>query len=436
MAFSSADTIFALSSGSLPSGVAVIRLSGPHCRDVMHRLALGEFHPRKLHLHDLLDPIGNKLIDRGLCVFFPGPNSFTGEDCLELHLHGGRAVVSKMFEVLSSLDGLRFAEAGEFSRRAFENGKLDLTEVEALGDLIAADTEAQRVQALVNAGGRFRDRLAEWRSQLIRYRAFLEVEFDFSDEDDVPDSMVDTVGAGIVSLGKVIGSYLDDGNRGEIVRDGFVVVLTGAPNSGKSSLLNALAGRDVAIVSNRAGTTRDVLECRIDIEGVPVIFIDTAGIRETMDDIELEGIRRALERSKHADLTIWLSPLEDPAAPDISLVNPVVFVSKDDSAVIADQLSLSVVAPGGLAKLIGFLKERLEDQQVFREPALITRSRHRRELLRCRDHLEQASRLISSNSVLASEELRMASDCLGRISGLVDVEDLLDVIFSEFCIGK
>ena len=381
MAFSSADTIFALSSGSLPSGVAVIRISGPHCNSVTSSLGLGDLLPRKFQLRGILDPSDNKMVDRGLCVFFPGPNSFTGEDCLELHLHGGRAVISKMLEVLGNLEGLRFAEAGEFSRRSFENGKLDLTEAEALGDLIAADTEAQRVQALANAGGLFRSKLGEWRSQLIRYRAFLEVEFDFSDEDDVPDSMVETVQEGIVSLREVISGYLDDGNRGEIIRDGFVVVLAGAPNSGKSSLLNALAGRDVAIVSNRAGTTRDVLECRIDIEGVPVVFMDTAGIRETLDEIELEGIRRALERSKHADLTIWLSSLDEPAAPDSSLNNPVVFVSKDDSCTVSDRLSLSVEAPDGLIQLIGFLKERLADHQVFQEPSLITRSRHRQELL-------------------------------------------------------
>lgn len=430
------DTIIALSSGALPSGVAVIRISGPHCCGVFNALGLGLLVARKAKLVDLLDPDTMEVIDRAITIWFPGPNSFTGEDCLELQVHGGRAVVGKLLEVLSGIKDIRLAEAGEFSRRAFENGKMDLTEIEGLSDLIAADTEWQRRQALSQAGGRLRGLLEDWRSEFIRCRAFLEVEFDFSDEDDVPDSMVEAVIKKVAALEHEISSYVEDGNRGEIIREGFAIVLAGAPNSGKSSLLNALADRNIAIVSSVAGTTRDVLQCRLDIDGIPVVFYDTAGIRETTDDIELEGIKRALDHAARSDLTIWLSAADDPKAPIANLSEAVVFQSKSDLVAVNGEFHINSIEKGGLNPLLDFIRTRLSDFCSEGDLALITRERHRSELVRCVAALRKSQTWMTSNSVLASEELRIASDCLGRLTGFVDVEDLLDVIFSEFCIGK
>lgn len=436
MQASNNHTIIALSSGTLPAGVAVIRVSGSQCLTVSNALGLGQLVPRKAKLTDLADPATKEVIDRGIFIWFPGPNSFTGEDCLELQVHGGRAVVGKLLEVLSGLKDVRLAEAGEFSRRAFENGKMDLTEIEGLSDLIAADTEWQRRQAQDQAGGRLRGLLEDWRSELIRCRAFLEVEFDFSDEDDVPDSMVEAVIKKVAALEYDISCYVEDGNRGEIIREGFAIVLAGAPNSGKSSLLNALADRDIAIVSSVAGTTRDVLQCRLDIYGIPVVFYDTAGIRDTVDDIELEGIKRALDHAERSDLTIWLSAADDPKSPVSDLSGAVVFQSKSDLAEVNGEFHINTVEKGGLNRLLDFIRSRLLEFNSDGDLALITRERHRSELVRCVAALRASQSLMTSNSVLSSEELRIASDCLGRLTGFVDVEDLLDVIFSEFCIGK
>jgi tRNA modification GTPase len=436
MLASNNDTIIALSSGTLPAGVAVIRVSGTHCRAIANALGLGQLVPRKAKLADLLYPDTREVIDRGISIWFPGPNSFTGEDCLELQVHGGRAVVGKLLEILSGLKDTRLAEAGEFSRRAFENGKMDLTEIEGLSDLIAADTEWQRRQAQGQAGGRLRGLLEDWRSELIRCRAFFEVEFDFSDEDDVPDSMVEAVIKKVAALEHDISSYVEDGNRGEIIREGFAIVLSGAPNSGKSSLLNALADRDIAIVSSAAGTTRDVLQCRLDIDGIPVVLYDTAGIRDTVDDIELEGIKRALDHAARSDLTIWLSAADDPKSPVSDLSDAVVFQSKSDLAEVSGEFHINTVEKGGLNRLLDFIRSRLLEFNSDGDLALITRERHRSELVRCVAALRASQSLMTSNSELSSEELRIASDCLGRLTGFVDVEDLLDVIFSEFCIGK
>lgn len=431
------STIFALSSGSLPSGVAVVRLSGPECFAGLKSLSLVDLAPRKMLLRDVKTANSQEKIDRGLVCIFPKPHSFTGEDCAEIHIHGGRAVVSKLLSELSLLSGFRLAEAGEFSRRAFENGKLDLTEIEGLGDLIAADTESQRKQALLQASGVLREKLESWREDIIRCRAFLEAEFDFSDEDDVPDSMRDYIETQIEKLVGEIGSFLEDGRRGEIVRDGFKVVLTGPPNAGKSSLMNALAGRDVAIVSTQAGTTRDVLECSIDLDGYLVTLVDTAGIRESDNEIEIEGIKRAIDQSEKADLTIWLSSADSPTDPSDKVLDPVVVVSKDDLAKQdPDIVSFNTKSEEGLESFLSLLRSELNLIVGAGNRALITRERHRMELDRCRDALIKCQKLITTNPVICGEELRIAGDCIGRLTGHIDVEDLLDVIFSEFCVGK
>jgi len=430
-------TIFALSSGGLPSGVAVVRLSGPQCLTILSQLTGKTPTPGLVKVGNICDPADGSLIDHGLFLYFAAPRSFTGEDCAEFQIHGGQAVVAKLLSVLSAQPGLRLAEEGEFSRRAFENGKLDLTEIEGLSDLLAAETEAQRRQAAAHADGHFRRKLENWRERLVECRAYLEAEFDFSDEDDVPDSMRDHIHSVCSSLLADLSDGLEDANAGEIIRFGFKVALLGPPNSGKSSLLNALAGRDMAITSSIAGTTRDILECKIDIAGVPVVLLDTAGIRESGDEIEQEGIRRALYSADEADLVLWLSPVDSPADPPSNLPNAKVVHSKSDVdlPVAGSDLAINTMHDDGLSELVFFLKN-VVDGYVGSNVPLVTRERHRVQLLLCSQHLSNGLDLIHENGVLAAEELRLAGDCLGRLTGKVDVEDLLDVIFSKFCVGK
>ncbi len=437
------DTIFALSSGSLPSGVAVLRLSGSACQLILTSLGVSKITARKMHLRQFFDPLTLDILDEGLVCFFPAPYSFTGEDCVELHVHGGKAVVARFLEVLGNFENVRMAEAGDFTRRAFENGKLDLTEIEGLGDLIAAETEFQRRQAVQQAGGRFRLKLERWRSELLQCRAFLEAEFDFSDEDDVPDTMRDYILSKVTGLIDELDREFSSGSKGEIIRDGFRVALMGAPNSGKSSLLNALAGRNIAIVTNIAGTTRDVIECKVDIGGMPVVLFDTAGIRFTDDVVEIEGIRRAREVGALADLVLWLIASDELGSlPETDLPNVVFVFSKDDLAAdISDDdaiagLSFNVISPDGIDRLLAFLETEVRLIADSSNEALITRERHRIELLNVLFSLQKVGYLLDANSVLAGEELRIACDAIGRLTGAVGVEDLLDVIFSQFCIGK
>ena len=300
------DTIYALSSGSLPSGVAVVRLSGPQAGAVITALAGALPEPRKAALRSIRGRNDSE-IDRGLVLWFPGPGSFTGEDSAEFHLHGGRAVVDRLLEELSGFDGLRMAETGEFSRRAFANGKFDLTEAEGLADLIASETEAQRVLALSQASGALKELYEDWQRRLLHARAMIEAEIDFADEEDVPGSVSEQVWADMAALSNEMTDHLAGAKRANAVREGFRIVIVGAPNAGKSSLMNALAGSDVAIVSEEPGTTRDVLEARLSIGGQLVIVIDTAGIREDAGAVEAEGIRRALARAAEADLVLHLS---------------------------------------------------------------------------------------------------------------------------------
>lgn len=431
------DTIFALSSGSIPSGVAVIRVSGPASKSVVETLGCEVPAARNMILGRLLDPISGELLDKALILYFRSPNSFTGEDVIELHTHGGRAVVSCILETLSKMDGLRLAEAGEFSRRAFENGKLDLTEIEGLSDLIAADTEAQRKQAVAQAEGKLRYKLESWRSAIIRCRAYLEAEFDFSEEEDVPDTMESNIRQTVNQLVAEINRVLEDGGKGEIIRDGLNVVLSGPPNAGKSSLINALAGRDIAIVSEEAGTTRDVLQCAIDIDGHLVNISDTAGIRASESMVEQEGVRRARSTADRADILIWLSPVNEPKRPESGFENAVVFRSKADLAKVdGSSLWVSTKREDGLLPLLDLLKRELHKVNTTGEESIITRERHRVALTETHHYLLESLGFLEKNPELAAEQLRFASDHIGRLSGHVGVEDLLDVIFREFCVGK
>jgi len=431
------STIFALSSGHLPSGVAIIRISGPECGVAIERIVGGKLNPRMASLRNLTHPASNEFLDEVIALWFPGPASFTGDDVLEIHCHGGVATVSAILDALSALEHYRLAEPGEFSRRAFENGRLDLTELEGLSDLISAQTEEQRRQASVQAGGGLRILYEKWRSDLIRIRSHIEAEMDFADEGDVNESDAKAHRTGIHALLDEICDHLDDGNRGQIVREGLKVVLAGPPNAGKSSLLNALAKRDVAIVTPHAGTTRDIVEVQLNIGGHLVKVLDTAGIRSTNDEIEQAGIQKSHNAMRDADLIFWLqdttrtkifevpaNALEVQTKTDLGLTN-----EKEGS------INISTVSPHGIDPIINAISTACRALKSRGENNAVSRRRYRDGLLACSKELEQA---LSPNLApeIVCEHLRLASDAIGRITGKIDVEDLLDVIFSEFCIGK
>ncbi|MCB1486029.1 MAG: tRNA uridine-5-carboxymethylaminomethyl(34) synthesis GTPase MnmE [Bauldia sp.] len=440
------DTIFALASGGTPAGVAVIRVSGPGVRFGLETLIDSIPEPRRASLRIILNVSGEPA-DRGLVLFFPGPASFTGEDVAEFHLHGGRAVVAAVLDSLSALPGYRAAEAGEFTRRAFESGRLDLSQVEGLADLVAAETEAQRRQALQQAGGRLREACEGWRERLVRARALLEAELDFPDEEDVPGSVSESAWADVAAVSAEIGEALADSRRGERVRDGFEVVVLGAPNAGKSSLINALAERDVAIVSEEPGTTRDVIEVRLDLGGYPVTVVDTAGLREAGGAIEREGMRRAALRAEAADLVLWLEDMAGPLTVEKvpegvrtiwvgTKLDRVDSEEERSSRANRYEIVTSLASGQGLDLLVGRVAELAREALGGRGSSLVTRSRQRSALTWCRSALDEA--LVGSDRPLElrAEDLRRATDALARVTGRVDVEEMLDVIFREFCIGK
>ena len=434
------DTIFALSSGRLPSGVAVVRISGPQVRFVIETIIGKMIEPRHAAYKTFRTRNGDA-IDRGLALFFPGPNSFTGEDCAEFHLHGGIAVVEKLLEELGSFPNCRIAEAGEFTRRAFTNGKMDLTIAEGLADLIAAETEGQRRLALQVASGAQRQLYTEWRQRLVRARALIEAELDFADESDVPGSVSGQVWEQLKSLQGEIGRHIESGKRAAMLRDGLHVVIAGAPNAGKSSLLNFLAGREIAIISDEAGTTRDLLEVKLNLGGIPVYVTDTAGLRETTSKVEKIGIDRARERAAEADLVLLLEDMQNPIAvsldnggADVWTIGTKADLGTGDRA--AWQYLISTKTADGLSHLLEALQAFAEERIGLINDAVPTRQRHINLLQSTISEIDTAAERDDLPLELRAENMRRASQYLGRITGDVDVEEILDVIFSQFCIGK
>jgi tRNA modification GTPase len=433
-----ADTVVAPASGAGPSAVAVIRISGPRTRAVLEALIGSVPQPRHASLRD----IGKPPIDRGLVLWFEGPASFTGEDMAELQVHGSRAVVAALVEAVLAVEGTRLAEPGEFARRAFENGKLDLTEVEGLADLINAETEAQRRQALAQSEGSLRRLYEGWRAELLKAQALMEAGLDFADEADVAVEVGVKANAVVVPLLTAIDKHLAD-RSGERLRDGLRIVIAGPPNAGKSSLMNALAKRDVAIVSEEAGTTRDVIEVHLDLGGLPVILADTAGIREGTSRVEAEGVRRALARAEDADVVLWvvdgMNPVWEPPA-RLRAIARVTALNKADVArncalVARDAVRVSALTGEGLDRLIARLGELAASAMGGAGQVVPTRTRHRQELVSTRDALQRFVNHDLSPEFKA-EELRIAARHLGRLTGAIDVEEVLGAIFAEFCIGK
>jgi tRNA modification GTPase len=460
------DTIFALSSGRPPAAIAVVRISGPRAGVALKALSGKIPEPRKAALARIRGADGD-IIDEALALWFPAPHSETGEDVAELQLHGGRAVIAGVLAALGKIEGLRPAEAGEFTRRAFENGKLDLTAVEGLADLIAAETQAQRRQAFRQLKGLLGERAETWRGRLIEALALVEARIDFSDEADVPENLLKPALATAQKLHDEIGIALANAGRGERLREGLVVAIAGPPNAGKSTLLNRLARREAAIVSPFAGTTRDVIEVHLDLDGYPVTLVDTAGIRETGDPVEREGVARARERAASADLVLWVIDASTPAAqvaadgdkqtvwivrnkidlpPEKGLAsNKNEYPQKSESLFSKNEsefksvdkyFAISATKGTGLEGLLTALSQHAENY-LGGEPALITRERHRRALQNTHAALARAlGEQTEQREEILAEELRTAATELGRLTGRVDVEDILDVIFRDFCIGK
>lgn len=442
------DTIWAPASGKGVAGVAVIRISGPLTRFVIETMCGSVPLPKQAALKSIRGRDGLE-IDRGLVLFFAGPGSFTGEDVGEFQVHGSRAVLAALAAEFVRFSGLRPAEAGEFARRSFLNGKMDLTEVEGLADLLAAETEAQRRQALAQAGGSLRTLYEGWRGRLLRARALIEADLDFADEEDIPGSVVDQAMEEIGRLSRDIDSHLKGSSRGERLREGFQIVLLGAPNAGKSSLLNALARRDVAIVTDEPGTTRDLLEVHLDLGGYAVTVVDTAGLREGGGSIEREGMRRAVDRGERADLIFWLVA---PDGDDDSLPEEIRFDasriwridSKSDLRLGVEtespdgvgRFSLSSKTGDGIETLLDQLRLRLESEMTGSGDPVPTRARHEYELSSCLDALLGSREVGSFGLELTAECLRRAGDHLGRLTGVIGVEEMLGEIFGSFCVGK
>lgn len=438
------DTIFALSSGALPSGVAVIRISGPQAFEASRRL-VGELPPPRTARLKTIRTRNGLILDRALMLIFPNPASFTGEDSVELHLHGGRAVVQALFDELNTNDRLRLAEPGEFSRRAFENGKLDLVEAEGLADLISADTEMQRRLAVEQSAGGLSALYNGWADRLTRARALIEAELDFADEEDVPGSVSEQIWDDMRILHKELAEHLSGAAAGEIIRDGLKVVIGGPPNAGKSSLMNALAKREIAIVTDIAGTTRDVLHVDLDIDGFAVRLYDTAGLRETEEVVEREGVRRAQSTIEHADLLLLLEEIGKPAGAAVGLeprvgstwrIGTKLDLHGGEAPVGLYDLCISTTTGAGLMQLQQMLGDELKRRTGGGADTLPGRLRHTDNLRKAHHFLERAIAATKSGLDIRAEDLRLAGNALGRITGRVDVENLLDVIFSEFCIGK
>jgi tRNA modification GTPase len=439
------STIFALSSAKGRAGVCIFRVSGPAAKSAIETLTgTPAPMPRHAALRDVCLADGSA-IDRGLVLWFEGPGSFTGEDVAEFHLHGGPAVIAAMTHRLAELPELRPADAGEFTRRAFMAGKLDLTEAEGLADLISAETEQQRRLALRQMQGGLKDLYERWRGDLVRALAHIEAAIDFVDE-DLPDDLAKSVKPRIAKLSTEIAAHLADDRRGEIVRDGFTVVILGAPNVGKSSLLNALARRDAAIVSSVPGTTRDAIEVDLDLGGYAVTLIDTAGLRDTTDEIESEGIKRARAKAQIADLRLGVFDAaefvnDSRVSPELVEGDAILLNKSDVPSAKAQKMAaplhsmrISAKTGEGIDALLAWLEQQVVTRTGGSESMPMTRARHREALVDAHAALARFTKAQALD--IAAEDLRIAARALGRITGRVDVEDLLDVIFREFCIGK
>lgn len=447
------DTIFALASGQGRAGVSIIRISGPATQDVLQALLSGKIpQARKTSLRVLKDPSTGAQIDQALILRFIGPSSFTGEDMAELHVHGSLAVIEQVSRVLFYL-GLRQAFAGEFTRRAFENGRMDLTEAEGLADLIDSETEAQRAQAFRQMSGGLRDVYSDWRSAILDALAAVEGEIDFPGEEDVPDKLALQAGPGLDELGDALSRALDESRAGERIRHGLDIAVIGPPNAGKSSLINALSNKEAAIVSDEAGTTRDIVEVAMIIGDLPVRVSDTAGLRDAQSKVEAEGVRRARVRASEADLRIGVLDITDTAAlPEILDVltdGDILIYNKtdlsagtlpDDRANVSREtlhvLGLSAQAPGATDALRRLLEDLIKTRFAAPENVGLTRARHRACVQTCLDAVARARTNLDYAPELAGEDLRAALHGIKELAGEADIEAVLDRIFSRFCIGK
>ena len=432
-------TIFAPATASGKAGVAVIRVSGPQALEAVKKMtAIKTPVPRKAMFSEIHTPDGTA-VDNGLVLYFPCPNSFTGEDVVEFQTHGGRAIISAVLSGLAQIGGFRPAGRGEFTRRAVENGKMDLTAAEGLADLVDAETEQQRKQALRQMGGALAKIYEDWHDRLLHVLAWMEAYIDFPEE-EIPEDVSADVRGKIAGLMSEIQVHLNDGRRGEKLRDGFQIAIIGAPNAGKSSLMNRLAQRDVAIVSSAAGTTRDIIEVRLDINGYPVIVADTAGLRDTDEEIEAEGVRRAKARAEEADLVLWLSDAlkgkNNTETEKIDSEKIFRIMNKADQTEPQNDgnIWISAKTGQGIDVLLDRIGRFVEEKMALREEPSLTRLRHRKALEECLQCLN--SSLKAPEIELMTEDLRMAMRSLGKITGHVQVEELLDVIFKDFCIGK
>ena len=442
-------TIYALSSGPGVSGVAVIRISGPETAKVLKKLTNKEIpKPRVATLRKINNINTSELIDEGIIIWFPGPESYTGEDMAEIHVHGGKAVVLAVQNEISKIKNCRLAEPGEFTKLAFQNGKINLLKAESIADLISAETEIQRLQAVKIMRGKSSEKFNELREKLLKILSFVEAKIDFPDE-DLPEDNLKKIKQESADVLNEINKILNDQKVGEIIREGFKIAIVGPTNAGKSSLLNNLSNREVAIVSEIAGTTRDVVETHLNIDGYPVIISDTAGIRESKDEIEKKGIRLSLKKAENADLKLVVV---DAKSIDLSgflndlLKNDAILVV-NKSDLIKDKLDpeilklnhvlISLKDNSNIDELIKKIKNYLRDKFITEEDILITRERHRQHLVQCVDHLKN---FLDKNSKKdfdkAAEDLRLSIRHIGTIVGRVDVEEILGSIFENFCIGK
>jgi len=442
------DTIYTLSSAAGRAAVAVIRISGPGAGISIHNLtALPVPVPRQASLRKIKMPGTEQIIDEGLVIFFPGPGSATGEDLVEFQVHGGRAVIQAIFDALATFDGFRPAEPGEFARRGFDNGKIDLTTAEGIADLIDSETQAQRRQAQIQAGGTMAVLYDTWRSELLQAQTLVEAAIDFSDEGDVSEKAYQGASDIVRTLSETITKHLEGARGGEIIRSGFRVVIAGPPNAGKSSLLNTLAKRDVAIVSDEAGTTRDAIEVHLDLDGFLVVMTDTAGIRAASSKIEQEGIRRTLEHARIADLILWMQDgtrksLENIPA-ELKGIESMNIINKSDlldecsiNNISKDTIAISAKTGVGVEELISAIVTTARQSMTTMDQVVPTNARHARHLSQAAKQLGTFLQSGMSDLELRAEDLRMAASELGRLTGRIDVEDILDQIFLRFCVGK